>query len=290
MKLLGTDDRPLSHSESFRPTLNRIRGLVPPLVAFALVTLAAIALSWVPVARPWANWKPDYCRAVKCYCEPFRAGLVAQPISAYSNLGFVLVGLMILGATSAFAPQPPADPAPNLMRGHRAYPLVFGAAVLAIGFGSLFYHASLTAVGEWFDLMGTYLFTGFLMLYNLARLRPLRGATFAAAYLAINGALGVQMVVAPRLQQLCFGGLAGSALVFEIAVHFFRRPRVARRYLVAALACFVIGGIIWVLDGKVLLCAPESWRRWHAVWHVLAAASAGLMVLYYLSETRVAVI
>jgi ceramidase len=258
------------------------------LAAFALVTLAVLALSWVPLVKPWEAWKPDYCRLVNCFCEPFREGLVLQPISAYSNLGFVLVGMLILGASRTPAVRDSAAAAPNLMLRHRAYPLVFGVVVAAVGFGSFFYHASLTAAGEWFDLMGMYALAGFMMLYNLARLRPLSGAAFAALDLAISGVLGVQMIIAPRLQQLCFDGLVAGVLVFEVAVHLFRRPQVAWRYLVTALASFGAGGVIWLLDRDVLPCAPGSWVTWHSIWHVLTAVAAGLIYLYYLSEVQVA--
>jgi len=242
------------------------------LIIFTLTALAAISLSLVKYS--WESWSPDGCRSLNCYCEPLRDSLVLQPITTYSNLSFLLVGLLILGQSrvrsNGFSHSPQAK--------------VFGFAALFIGAGSFFYHASLTRAGEWSDLMGTYLFISFIMLYNLARLRPLGGLTFAISYIALNSALGVQMIVARELQQIVFGILAAGALAFEVLVQFRRRPYVQFRFLIGGLACFAVGAFIWIFDGGLLPCSPNAPLTWHAVWHTLMAATAGLLYLYYRSE------
>jgi hypothetical protein len=255
-----------------------------PFTIFGLIAIATIALNWLP--NIWNDWQPDYCRAVNCYCEPFREGFVLQTTAAYSNLGFALVGLLILshshersgGSSDGFS-------RPNPIRAHSAYPASFGLTALLIGAGSFFYHASLTRAGEWFDLMGMYLFTSLLMLYNLARLRPLTSATFAAIYLGLNTLFGIQMILARELQQIVFGLLVGGALGLEAVIQWSRRPAIRHRYFVAALGCFAVGAVIWLLDSRgALPCWPESLFQWHALWHLLTAASAGLLYLYYRSE------
>jgi len=246
-----------------------------PLAVFAFITAATIALSWLP--NVWHDWSPDYCRNVNCYCEPLRNRFVLQAINAYSNLGFVLVSLLILGQAI------PQQPLPR--EAYQTHFRIYGLAALLIGAGSFFYHASLTRVGEWFDLMGLYLFTSFLLLYNLARLRPLNGVTFAAIYIGLSSLFGIQMIVARELQQIVFGLLAAGALGLEVVIHWRRRRRIRHRYFAAAIGCFIVGAVIWILDGRgALPCWPESLFQWHALWHVLTAASAGLLYLYYRSE------
>jgi hypothetical protein len=44
--------------------------------------------------------------------------------------------------------------------------------------GSAFYHASLTFVGQFFDVMGMYFIASFIMLYNISRLKSLNGKNF----------------------------------------------------------------------------------------------------------------
>jgi len=259
------------------------RLLLLSLLLFVLLSSLLFALRTVPYS--WDNWQPESCRLRNCYCEPFHTGLlVLQPVSAYSNLGYLLVGILILGYLPAL--YNPQNSRTNLMRVQPAYALTYGTAILAAGLFSFFSHASLTRVGEWFDLIGVYTITGFLLLYNLSRWVALPGQVFASLYAAILALLGIQMAVVPQWQQLCIGVLIGSALLLEAVVRLFRKPHIRDRYLVAAGICFALGGGIWLLNGRAPNCNPASGNYWHVAWHLLSAAAAGLLFLYYLSEEQ----
>ncbi|HEX7976133.1 MAG TPA: hypothetical protein VF498_17120 [Anaerolineales bacterium] len=170
------------------------------------------------------------------------------------------------------------------MRNQPAYAQAYGAAVLAAGLFSFFSHASLTRLGEWFDLMGVYAIAGFLLAYNLVRLAGLAGRGFAGLYAALLGALGVQMALAPQLQQIAVGLLIGAAVVLEAGVRLRRKPQAQDRWLAAAAACFILGGAFWLLNGRAPDCNPASGLPWHTGWHLLSAAAAGLLFRYYISE------
>jgi hypothetical protein len=242
-----------------------------PLSIFILVILLSLPLNRLP--SPWSSWIRDGCEITNCYCEPVRESLILQPLSTYSNLAFVLAGLIVLAA-----PHNPSATS-NAMLSRPVFARVLGASIIGTGAGSFFYHASLTRAGEWFDLVATYLYLSFVLLYNAARLRPVPGLTFAGVYLALNLAGGVQMVVARELQQVVFGGLAASALGAEGLV-WFRRDRTAQvGYLTAALACFGVGAALWVTPCMTGLPIPS-----HALWHVLSAAAMLLLFEYYRSE------
>jgi hypothetical protein len=227
---------------------------------FAVTALAALALTGLP--SPWAGWARDGCEIANCYCERLNDNFIAQFVSTYSNLAFVLVGLLVL-----FAP-PPAVP----------YTRVYGSAAIAIGFGSFFYHASLTRVGEWFDLVGVYALCALLLMFNFARVRPLSSRAFTLGFLAIVAAGGVQMIVAREAQQLVFGGLIAGALVLEALIWTRGRPRAQARYLAVGMGCFAAGAALWFAPCSLPIPA-------HALWHTLAACAAGLMFLYYRSES-----
>lgn len=233
-----------------------------PFLLFFLTALGVLALQFLP--SPWASWARDGCEIANCYCETLRPeNFIIQPLATYSNLAFVLVGLLIL-----FSP-PTAFP-------HR---VTYGAALIAIGFGSGFYHASLTRAGEWFDLVGIYVLVGLMVMGNLTRLRPLSQPKFLALYVAIIVFGGVQMAVAPQFQQVMFGALILAALALEVLA--WRKPNGPRRFLYAGLGAFALGVAVWVLDGRLLTCQPSGFFQWHAVWHTLAAVAAGLLFLYY---------
>jgi hypothetical protein len=251
-----------------------------PLFGFGLVALAVLSLNFLP--NPWAGWPPDPCRAADCFCEAFQNRLVLQPIAAYTNLAYAGVGMLVLGS------RPPVEAGlpDNAMRAHPAYPVLYGLMTIAIGAGSFFYHASLTRVGEWFDLMGMYALTSFLVLYNLTRLRTLSGGMFGLLYLVVLAALGIGLIVANALQQVYMAALVMGALILEGLVQVKRRPRVRRRFLLGGLGCFGLGAIFWAGSAPGELCGIFGPIPPHALWHILSAAAVGLLYLYYLSEKR----
>jgi hypothetical protein len=252
------------------------RNILIAIAIFALITLASLAPALVNYS--WASWQPATCLPNNCFCEPLRAGFIRQPINTYSNLAYILVGLLILASTRS-------DPArANLLSSHRAYPLVFGGATMAIGVGSFFYHASLTFVGQWFDLMGMYLFANFALMYTLARLRPMRGATFALGYIVMNAILGYLLIVNPEVRRQVFAAMIYGVIALEALVLLAERPRIKTRYFVGALVSLVVAYGIWLLDESRVWCDPTSVLQGHALWHFLTAAAVGLLYLYYWSE------
>lgn len=243
-----------------------------------LIALASFALYFFP--NPWADLSPDPCRATDCFCEAFRDRWVLQPLAAYSNLAYVVVGGLVL------ASRPVSASPTNLLRTQPAYATLYGIMAIAIGAGSFFYHASLSRVGEWFDLMGMYALTGFLVLYNLARLRALTGKLFGAFYLALLAALGLGLILANDWQQVYMAALVVGALVLEGLVLAKRHPQVRWRYLAGGVGCFAVGALFWANSAPGEWCGRLGPIPPHAVWHTLSAIAAGLLFLYYRSEVR----
>lgn len=251
-----------------------------PVALFLLIAFALFSLSLLPA--PWAAWRPATCLPDACFCEAIGSGFIRQPIATWSNLAFVLAGWLILEDVLR-----PTFTRSNLLTQRRTYGLVYAAAVILIGLGSWFYHASLTFVGQWFDVMGMYLLGTFMVLYNVARLRPLSGRAFALSYVLFNIALGLSLIVVPELRRYLFGVLLVTTIALEIALRRGRNPVSADlRYFIAALLIYVLAQIIWTLDLNHIVCDPTSVLQGHAVWHMLTALSAGLLYLYYRSENQ----
>jgi len=262
------------------------RSFARPFVLFFLLTLVLIPLSWLPA--PWAAWRPATCLPDACFCEAIGTGFVRQPIDTWSNLAFVLVGLLILEDVLR-----PSAARSNLLAQRRAYGTVYAMAVMLIGLGSWFYHASLTFVGQWFDVMGMYLLGTFMVLYNVARLSfspqvmprlPMGGRTFAISYVLFNVVLGFSLIVVPELRRHLFGVLLVVTIVLEWVIRRRRTTQIHTAYFIAALLIYVLAQIIWTFDLNHVICVPNGLLQGHAVWHVLTALSAGLLYLYYRSE------
>lgn len=262
-----------------------------PILAFIVLAAGTAAFSALDIS--WTGWAPAPCMPGECFCERVRYGPILQPVNTYSNLSFVLVGLLIVSTAIGNPARADIEKAGkrankpgNLIRSRPAYTLVYGASVIVIGLGSFFYHASLTHVGLWFDLMGMYMLAGFMILYNVARFRDTGGIKFAIVYSLAMAVLGLALIFRPDWGWNIFAAMIGIAIGMELFHLNVQRPRIKRGYLYAALATFSLAYGIWNLDVSGILCEPESWLQGHAIWHILSAAAAGMLYLYYRSEDK----
>ncbi len=251
---------------------------VNPVITFVIITGAAVILSHLNYS--WAGWKAASCMPAHCFCEAIHTGTVAQPANTWSSFGFVLIGLLVIRQSAEDVRWRRLNP----MTSRRAYPIVFGAALIFIGLGSAFYHASLTFAGQFVDVMGMYLLASFILLYNISRLTLLKGRSFVWAYLLLNLFLAYLLIEFPALRRHIFGAIILAALMPEYRVRTQKKPQSNGVFLQAAWWTLVVAFIIWVLDITKILCNPNSWLQGHALWHILGAVAAGLLYLYYRSE------
>src|SRR5690606_18337187 len=101
--------------------------------------------------------------------------------------GFCLVGFLVMGR--AWGGPVGAGSWSGL---GRTSTVTFGAALWLIGTTSLFYHSSLTFVGQFFDVLAMYLLSFFMLAHNLRTLAGWGERRFLLAYV---GALVAGVVV-----------------------------------------------------------------------------------------------
>jgi hypothetical protein len=258
-----------------------MRYFFSPFITFLAVIGAAAALSRLDYS--WSVWKPATCMPAHCFCEAVHSGAVAQPANTWSSFGFVLVGLLVIGQSREDVRRLRS----SMMTRQRAYPMVYGIALVVIGLGSAFYHASLTIAGQFVDVMGMYLLACFILLYNVSRLTALNGKTFVLACLALNLVLAYVLLEFPALRRYIFGAIVIAALLPEYRVRKQKKPQINGFFLQAAWWILIVAFTIWTLDITKVLCNPNSWLQGHALWHLLGALAAGLLYLYYRSENAV---
>jgi hypothetical protein len=256
----------------------KLRTFFWPLVAFALITLAMLGITALNLN--WEGWVMSGCWP-DCFCEAFQPGGLFQPQSVYSNLYYVLVGLLVIGLRS------PAYGRDNRMARQPAFVVGYGLAAIVTGLSSWFYHLSLTQVGRWFDYMGMYAFAGYALLYNLARLRGWSGKTFACLYAALLTVWGVAWILYPDGKRFLFAALIFGMVLSEVLVLRLKKPAVQMGYFYASLLCLLVAYAANMLDEAGLICVPTSWWQWHAFWHFTTALGMGVLYLYYRSEQSV---
>lgn len=220
----------------------------------------------------------------RCFCECVRDGVVRQPANTWSNLAFVLVGILVVVKARRDLRRDWLAHDANPMRTEPIYPTVYATATILVGVGSFFYHLSLAFVGQVIDVISMYLVTAFILLYNLARLTPMDDNTFSGAYILVNLLLGYLSVRWPVLRRYIFVALLLGTLLSEVVLRRKLKRRLNATYLVVALVCLFAALACWILDITGVVCAPESAFQGHALWHVLMAGVIWLIYLYYRSE------
>lgn len=242
---------------------------------------------WFPpyvLPQPWRGLQPATCMPDRCFCERVQAGVIRQPVNTWSNLGFILVGVMALATAVHDFTLTPRKTCVNLMRTHWIYPVVYGVAAILIGIGSMVYHSSLTFFGQVIDIIAMYLLTSFMMLYNVSRMYRMKGDVFVGYYVLSNVALGYASIRWPVLRRYIFAVLLLAVLVSEVVVRRKRQFRGNVSYFAAALVSLALACASWILDITRVICLPDSWLQVHALWHVFMAAAIGCVYFYYRSE------
>ena len=244
-------------------------------VSLVLGALVLLILSAVPPSV-WDAMSPASCLPDGCFCEAVSVSQpIRQPANTTSSLGFAAVGLWILieawrgSRRSAFSPN---------------HQIMLGVSAIVIGVGSAFYHASMTFVGQFFDIFGMYLLTSLMWVYALQRLTGWRMWTAAAVYFGLNAALTALQIGLPETRRYAFAVVLLLALLTEAVVWRKLRPAREYRWLWAGLLTFAAAYLIWSLDNSGAWCDPDSWLQGHAVWHVLGAVAVACLWRWYVSE------
>ena len=197
-----------------------------PVIAFLAILGSAVVLSFIEYS--WTGWRPANCMPENCFCEAIRSGTVAQPVNTWSSFGFVLIGFLVIRQSREDVRLRKS----NLMTRQRAYPALFGVALIITGLGSAFYHASLTFVGQFFDVMGMYLIASFIMLYNISRLKSRSSKNFVIAYFLINALLAFLLITYPALRRYIFGAIIFATLLPEYRLRKTRTLRINNFFIV----------------------------------------------------------
>jgi predicted membrane channel-forming protein YqfA (hemolysin III family) len=153
-----------------------------------------------------------------------------------------------------------------------------------IGVGSAFFHASLTLIGQFFDVLGMYLLTSFMLAYAFKRLFEWSDGFTIAFYTSINLLLSWLLFEVPETRRYVFAIVLLLAIIFEMLVRKLRTLQIGVRWWNLGLLLLLIAYVIWIADNTKLLCDPKSLLQGHAIWHILGAVAVFCLFRYYSSE------
>jgi hypothetical protein len=141
-------------------------GIVVVLGAFTILSLAG-----------WPGGSPDSCiKANTCYCEAFNNADVnalkfgvRQPVNTWFNLYAILTSFGVALWVHEDRLRYSSGGAPNSMCSSTWVPDLYIFAVLFLGLGSMWFHASLRTPWSWFDGLSMFVFAAFLIAYSMGR-------------------------------------------------------------------------------------------------------------------------
>ena len=246
-----------------------------PVITALLFSLATLFVMWSLPATLWAHWQPATCLQTGCFCESANEqSPIRQPSNAYSSLAFVFSGMIVLSQMQKNTSR----------RFPGIYAAIMGVSSIIVGVGSAFYHASLTFIGQFFDVFGMFLLAALTLVYAWERIWTLRLTTTLSLYLALNLFLSWLQIAIPDTRRYAFAVVLMLALAFEYYFRLKKKPRIETRWLWIGTSLLGSAYIIWILDNTRLVWFAKSFFQGHAVWHILGAIAVLFLHRYYVSE------
>ncbi|WP_435357364.1 ceramidase domain-containing protein [Emticicia sp. SJ17W-69] len=212
------------------------------------------------------------------YCEFNNVEkLFHQSMNTYSNLTYFFFGMLIIQiAWEDFKNK--AAITQNLLEKFPILSGLMGICFIYLCFGSAFFHASLTYLGQRVDMNGTYsisislLGIGFYHVFHQIDFSErAKKLWFGTLVCIIIGFLKIALMISSS--QLLPAMIL--LLMILIATHFFQFRK--EKSLILGILGFILMFVavkIRTLDVQKIGCDPYSWYQGHAVWHLLTAMSS----------------
>jgi predicted membrane channel-forming protein YqfA (hemolysin III family) len=233
----------------------------------------------------WTGMKVSQSAITVEYCEfnhPER--LFHQPINTYSNLIYFFYGLVIFQLALKdfnFVRLKEA----NSVRNAPYLSILLAANFIYLSFGSAFFHASLTWIGQRVDMNATYGLTLSLICIGMVQVvikkelsKQIQIATVIGMLLLIVGfhPLALQISSAVLLPALFL-----VLLLLGIGNYVQYRTQRGPLLLILSFVLLAVAIQVRTMDVAKINCDPLSIWQGHALWHFLTATSSLCMYFYF---------
>jgi hypothetical protein len=219
---------------------------------------------------PWVELRQQTGLPNVKWCEQTLCSWVAEPANTWSNLGFIVVAVLLWLKVRKDGQR--------MLR-------FWAPAAFWVGATSFVYHASITFLTQVLDFFGMYIFFGLVVLLNLLRMSVISAARFFPfLWASIFGLTGLTVLVAKLSLpvQGIIGVLLLVALVTEVLATRRAQVKPKHLFLVAALVALGTGAAFSASDASGAWCDPSRHViQGHAIWHLLTAVGIGFAHFHY---------
>lgn len=197
------------------------------------------------------------------FCERQLCGMVVEPANTWSNIGYLIVAILILKSSHT---------------GTRARGRFFWSTLILF-VGSTLFHMSGTYWGKFLDVGAMFCLSMAILTTSLERRYSLQKQTGVVIFV---GGIILSLIY------LWFMKLGLFLFGAQIALSTFIEKRHAKRFW-KALAAFGVAFGFWLMDVKRVWCDPDNHIiSGHAMWHLFAAAAIWIFFKSYdSSDSRV---
>jgi hypothetical protein len=253
--------------------------LLSLLATCVLAVVVALALSGA-TGEAWGELPLSKAGLTAEYCERNRfADFIRQPVNAWSNLVYFFLGgwILVIGLHDLRAKTPQ-----NALQAFPAITLWMGLMLVGLCFGSFFFHASVTQLGQHWDMGFTYAVALGLVAMGGYRWSLLLGRDATASlrwfWWMVAAAGGCLMTVFKWWidGKVALPALMLLGLALAVGVYLRRRGHMSLRLLLAGVAALVAAGLFRGMDLAKVACDPDGLLQWHALWHGATGLAAFL--------------
>lgn len=219
------------------------------------------------------------------YCEFNNTEkLFHQSMNTYSNLAYFFFGILIL-QIAKYDFNNKENAGQNRLEKFPLLSALMGCCFIYLSFGSAFFHASLTYLGQRVDMNGTYSISITLLGIGFYHVFHKIDFSETAKKLWIGGLLVIIIAFLPISLMISSSKLLPTMiflLLLSIVIHYIQFRK--HKSFILAILGFVLMFVavnIRTLDVQKINCDPHSFYQGHSVWHLLTAMSSFCSYAFY---------
>lgn len=221
---------------------------------------------------PWDCYEKTFGSPNVDWCEASLCGWIREPANTWSNLAYIIAGLLFL-----------------CLYGKDKRGVLAGSVIIVMGVFSFIYHAGLNWAVQILDFLGMFLYCGLAITWDMERLRLFSKKSSYYLFYILLLAFSLLALFLMRYLGLKYQGIIGlyTLVILLLEAFLYSRAGKARRWVDYNDFAISFIFILFAFDASVAdvsryLCDPNNHvLQGHAVWHVLGSVSVFFLFRFY---------